>query len=286
MENRPPERDFPSMEELLTKSPLYGKGEDITNIPPERVRREIEYFQGVIDAYCVECKKSRTFKSEVRLPMDYSGGGFFISPDIDIDQALYGHEDRVFSIELSCARVPDHRIYFFFRVRKGKLIKVGQYPSLADFQLSDLDRYEGILTKEEREELGTAVGLYAHGVGIGSFVYLRRIFENLVEKAHKEAISEEAEWDEVNYINCKGMDQKIKVLKNRLPESLVENAGVYSILSMAVHSLSEDDCLDHFGAIRSGIECILDDELERREKTKRAIQMKKDIGRIKREIST
>jgi hypothetical protein len=28
------------------------------------------------------------------------------------------------------------------------------------------------------------LGLAAHGVGIGSFVYLRRIFENLIEEAH------------------------------------------------------------------------------------------------------
>ena len=39
-------------------------------------------------------------------------------------------------------------------------------------------------------EFTKAIGLAANGVGIGSFVYLRRIFENLVFQAFDEAKKE------------------------------------------------------------------------------------------------
>jgi hypothetical protein len=90
------------------------------------------------------------------------------------------HRDRTLEIELSCTRDWEHRIWFFFLVRNKTLRKVGQYPSIADFELPKLDRFKEVIDAGQRRELGRAVGLHAHGVGIGSFVYLRRIFEFLV----------------------------------------------------------------------------------------------------------
>ena len=50
---------------------------------------------------------------------------------------------------------------------------------------NDIKKYRKILGKEKYGEFGRAVGLYTHGIGIGSYVYLRRIFENLIEEAHQ-----------------------------------------------------------------------------------------------------
>jgi len=36
-------------------------------------------------------------------------------------------------------------------------------------------------------ELSTAIGLYSHGVGIGSLIYLRRVFEFLIDEAYNKA---------------------------------------------------------------------------------------------------
>ena len=146
MEDSPSKRDLSSVQELLTKKPLYT-GEDISNLPDKSIW-EIEYFQGSIDAYCVECKKPSVFKSEVPPRSDYSGqdlpafpagyGSRTSSVVSEYTVKPYAQNDRTFTIELSCTRVPDHRIWFFFRVLRGNLIKVGQHPSLADFQLADL----------------------------------------------------------------------------------------------------------------------------------------------------
>lgn len=45
------------------------------------------------------------------------------------------------------------------------------------------DAYKHVISKEDRKELGTAIGLFTSGVGAGSYVYLRRILERLIYQA-------------------------------------------------------------------------------------------------------
>ncbi len=61
--------------------------------------------------------------------------------------------------------------------------KVGQYPSVADFHIGKVHKYDKVLPKDKMRELTKAIGLAANGVGIGSFVYLRRIFQHLLFEA-------------------------------------------------------------------------------------------------------
>lgn len=70
-------------------------------------------------------------------------------------------------------------------VTSDKIIKIGQFPSVADLVILEIVKYKSVLSKQYRE-FSKAVGLFVHGIGIGSFVYLRRIIENLVyEKSVK-----------------------------------------------------------------------------------------------------
>ena len=66
---------------------------------------------------------------------------------------------------------------------------------MADIEQGTIRNYRSVLDKDHYQELNRAIGLASHGVGIGSFVYLRRIFERLVEEAHSKAITS-AGWDE------------------------------------------------------------------------------------------
>lgn len=87
---------------------------------------------------------------------------------------------------------PAHRVF----KESTEVRKIGQYPSAADLAFGSLDAaFNRELEDGWRRELGTAVGLQSHGVGIGSFVYLRRIFEALLEEAHQQALSD-SNWSE------------------------------------------------------------------------------------------
>ncbi|KDB51524.1 hypothetical protein X805_29020 [Sphaerotilus natans subsp. natans DSM 6575] len=67
------------------------------------------------------------------------------------------------------------------------------------------------------------------------------------------------------------------MLKAHLPTFLVEHPGMYSLLSKGIHELSEDECLKHFATLRLGIELILDERLEARERANKIAAAKAAI---------
>ncbi len=168
-----------------------------------------------------------------------------------------------------CQRNGRHIFAYNFLFKNSQLIKTGQYPSIADIEIPSIYKYKKLL-KRDYSDFSKAIGLHSHGVGAGSFVYLRRIFENLIEEVHiKAKINEDNEnkkpWDEDLYKDSR-MDEKIKLLKDRLPDILVENRAIYGIMSKGIHELSEDECKTLFPDVKLGIELILDEKLYEQEK--------------------
>lgn len=164
------------------------------------------------------------------------------------------------------------------------LSKVGQYPSVADFHIGQVHKYDKVLPKEKMREFTKAIGLAANGVGIGSFVYLRRIFEHLVFEAKDIAKDANPDFNEVAFTSAK-MNERIHMLSGYLPDFLVENHTIYGILSKGIHELSEDVCNNHFSILRASIEMILDEKLEvyQKEQKKKSIKqaLSKIVGDIK-----
>ena len=76
------------------------------------------------------------------------------------------------------------------------------------------------------------------------------------------------------------MDEKIKILRTYLPSTLCENSGLYSILSMGIHELSEDECNKHFVIVRSGIELILNEKLRKLEDEKNKKRIEKKLNQL------
>jgi hypothetical protein len=148
--------------------------------------------------------------------------------------------------------------------------------------LNKIGKYKKILNTEKYNELSKAIGLVSHGVGIGSFVYLRRIFEDLVEQAHQEAIKEDLLSEEA-YCRSR-MDEKIGLLKEFLPDFLFKNRILYSILSKGIHELSEEECLKYFDAVKIGIELILDEKLEKLNREAKTKEVEKLISEIHNEL--
>lgn len=175
----------------------------------------------------------------------------------------------------------EYRTYFW--LCDSTIQKVGQFPSVADLQIPQIQKYRKLLGNGRYRELTRAIGLAAHGVGIGSFVYLRRVFEGLMEQAHSVA-SQLHEFDEKKY-ELSRIEDKILLLKDFLPRFLIEHRSIYSILSKGIHELGEEECLEYFNPVRDGIELILDQkikEVERKEKERKASQtIGKIAGRLK-----
>jgi hypothetical protein len=192
--------------------------------------------------------------------------------------------NRLYQTILTCTRI-GHEAYVVFCLKQADSIqKIGQFPSVADFQIPETAKYRKLLGEQHYKEFTRGVGLAAHGVGIGSFVYLRRIFEKLIEEAHT-AAHQDAGFEEYKYRSAR-MDVKIEMLSRHLPSFLVENKSIYGILSKGIHELTEAECLGWFGPVRLGIELILDEKFEEAEKRKKVRQAQAEIRKISQQIKS
>jgi hypothetical protein len=123
--------------------------------------------------------------------------------------------------------------------------------------------------------------LAAHGIGAGSLVYLRRVFEGILEK-HRKA-SEEA-GDLIADYKDMHVDERIKALEARLPSILVENRKVYGILSKGVHELDEAMCLELFPIVSDAIFMILHKDEEAAADLQRQAELKKRLDDVARKL--
>lgn len=254
--------EYPSPEDILINFPLYKvveySKEDLA------IGGQLYFFDGTIDSFCPECNKHTIFwrRWNYRRPdtTDYKSW---------VDKGE-------FSIVLACSRNYKHQLKFIFKATGNKIQKIGQTPSLATIHSKDLQKYRKVVPREYLKELNMAYGLASHGVGVGSFIYLRRVFELLVEDA-RELASKDEGWVQKLYVESR-MKEKIILLSKFLPSFLVENAGIYSILSKGIHELSEKECLDYFPLMKTGIELILEEKVEEDLKKTRLFEAKKAIN--------
>lgn len=227
-------------------------------------------YNGTIDAYCIWCDKESVFDTD-----EYLGGETRYQNESQAEAWIKRGSafDRVVH---SCSRNNNHKYYAYYFKTKSSFRKIGQWPSAADFQIPQSEKYRKILGDEQYKELVRGIGLSAHGVGIGAFVYLRRVFENLIEEAHLIAKENDTTFPDEDYTKAR-MDEKIRLLKDHLPEFLVENRILYAILSKGVHELTEDGCLEYFETVRIGIEQILDEKILQKEKAEKAEKARQAI---------
>ncbi len=162
---------FPTPQEFMLLVPLYN--EYHISEPVKKAAAELRYFEGTLDCFCVECGNVSVFsyKSDAKRN-PYS---------------MYEVPDGIFGMSFDCTRNGMHKLLFIFQVKNQQISKIGQTPSLADIQHYNIKRYSKSLGKEKFKEFTKAIGLSSHGVGVGSFVYLRRIFEALIEESHEKA---------------------------------------------------------------------------------------------------
>lgn len=246
-----------------------------------------------LDCFCGKCGRLTTFNSknslketleEIYLAFKASQTFNRLSDEWEYDfNAFFPVLRKIefFHRSFYCPREPNdktHDVTIIFRVTEDNLTKIGQFPQLADLENTHLKKYIE-LDKEIFKELNRATGLHSHGIGVGSFVYLRRIIEKfIVYPEIEELIANEIFTKEHVYsLDFKG---KVSLAKDNLPTILVENPRIYSILSKGIHTLSEQECLEIFQPLLLAIEMILDERLEKIERDKKIRRMQKDLNRI------
>lgn len=267
--------------EFLQKSGLY----DEIEITKDNIFHLIDLIDGKakIDEFCPSCKEKRVFEAKpiifykylerenLHVPSSLAEELEFLQ-QIGISKTITKEDGssislwnwsnwqieedcRLMVFRFSCSMDESHKLDYVVLTDGYKFKKVGQFPSVADLSFPELKEYNKILSKDDLKEFKRAIGLHAQGIGVGSYVYLRRIFERIIDTAKGRAISE-GTIDEQTYKDSR-VDERIKMLANYLPKALVDNPVFYGIVSKGIHELSEEDCILYFPVLKDFIFMIL-----------------------------
>ena len=189
-----------------------------------------------IIGYCPECGSISTFRA---IPVtfyreDFRGDvvnhklGAYIRyrhPAHSWSQAV---EEELNCIRISyvCGMDDSHRIEYVLKANATSVCKIGQYPTFADLS----NQYKKVISSSALSEMRSALGLYAHGVGAGSYVYLRRVYEQIIDSAKDKAIADKTITQE--QYNTIHVDQRIKMLRAYLPSEMVDKNDIRACVEL------------------------------------------------------
>lgn len=264
-----------TFEDLIIKTGLYEEIPINSTTNKDLLIFFNNNFGTNIDMHCIHCKKDSTFHLQKK-PTQLR------NPKTEIDDVEwfldYHYAGRgAYNLTFNCSRDTNHKYVFAIQFNETSVFKIGQFPAVASLEKNAIGKYKKLLNGDY-ENLNRAIGLRSHGIGAGSYVYLRRIFENLIEEIHQDA-KESLDWDEDKYIQSR-MKEKIKLLEHKLPRILVETPELYGILSKGIHELSEEQCLEFFPVTKYAIELILDEKLVMLEKENKMKELKTSLSSI------
>ncbi|MDE6004153.1 MAG: hypothetical protein K2G88_02055 [Oscillospiraceae bacterium] len=176
------------------------------------------------------------------------------------------HRNQPFFIDYLFFCTGCKRIHYYTLMFKGNTVtKIGQYPSFASKEKLELKKYKKLnIVKKYYIELMHSVDAYSQHMGIAAFVYLRRIYEHIVETEYSKLSmekNEKASFDE----KMKAVDKEIHII----PEALAsQKSKIYSVLSKGIHEYDEDECYEMYPVIRNVILFILNRYLAQKEEQK------------------
>lgn len=207
---------------------------------------------GTFDMYCTTCSRDTPFHVGL-IAVANRGGG---------NHRFVGTPPSTFAVRAVCSRQP--HFYDFVFVRRGDdVVKIGQLPSVGDISQAELKDVDKSLDKLDRKELGTALGLFAHDAASGAFVYLRRVFERMIYRAHDRYAEKNGKIEGFSTLR---MDEKIAAIAGELPERVVQYKKVFSVLSAGIHELTDEQCQGLFPVVKAVVFQMLEQEEHKRRK--------------------
>lgn len=254
------------LENILQKEPPYKKIEfDVS-----WYNKFINISDIAVSMFCENCDAERVFTTNI-----YNSARSLFGDDVI---RLHGGgtvtyhgktpslEDRIqgksyfFNIEVNCAKCGKTH-YFSLLFNENSVVKIGQYPSFVSQEVQGVRKYKNLISKYY-PELTRSINAYSQGMGVASFVYLRRILEHLVEKRFTGDTT----------LKFSEKLQAVEKVERIIPQELepIKNQ-IYSILSKGVHEYEENECLELYLAVKFVIERILDVELEKKNNQNKAL---------------
>lgn len=178
---------------------------------------------------------------------------------------------------ISCNNNPTHlySLNLLVRVQKDKLIvtKVGQYPTMLSVKGFDFDKYKKQLKRYDAyEDYKNADLSMANNFHAGAYTYLRRVYEkqlNYYVEKDKPVLTDNR------------TETKIKAVKSNFDPRIHEHLNnLYSILSIGIHELDEEESKDYYEYLKAMIDMQLQYEKAKDEEDKQTKSLSTKISNI------
>lgn len=272
-------KTLPTIDEFYLNTSLYDKF-SITN-DDKKIVFNLVYYRGIIDCYCPSCGQVSVFQADDNRPTQRHIAHQIDVPVITPEEWRINIEINTFQVKkiFRCVRDDKHELIYYTNISKGVLQKIGQIPSIADLNSFGITKFKKILGNDLYAEFNRGIGLFSHGVGVGSFVYLRRIIENFIIKPAYDSAKQSTGWNDEEFQKLR-VTERIKKLQDYLPEFLVQNSMLYSIVSKGIHELTEDECNEYFPVLRECMEYVLTEIQAQKETEEKKKLLTKKIGDI------
>lgn len=242
-----------------------------------------------MDYYCDDCDKSKTFMQNrlksVATTSKYNGLESLNMFKLTMEEDKIKYSDSLYSSttsnelylfsnmnlyifkEFKCPSC-EKRIVMIFDYDGKSIKKIYQSYQNTLINEDEMKRFKKLKLLDENDilELSKANKCKTLGMSIASFVYLRRVFENMLDKIYnreKEKIKLEKTKVEFSSLPIK---EKVSLLKAYLPTLLNEKSSnakygeLYKILSEGIHNLDEKTCDSLFNFLIELILLILEKE--------------------------
>lgn len=188
---------------------------------------------------------------------------------------LYNGQIWYIEYSLHCTNNNEHKYFMVISVElnDGKFVvrKIGQNPSMLTVKGYDFDKYKSILQKiKAYDDYKKADLSYADHFYVGAYAYLRRIFEKVVNKYLEDKNDKKLH-----------MDEKIDKIKDKFDpriKDLLKN--LYSILSVSIHELDEEESKEYYQYLKAIIDIQLEFEYTELEKEKQSNDLKSVLSKI------
>ena len=210
-----------------------------------------------VDFYCPACKKESTFQGILSPDTQNSIASEMMAiKSFGIASGFWSQ--TIFSKQLECPRA-GHKATFYFQVEEGKLVKVGQYPSIADIHYGERLAFSEALGEARTREIDKAVELASEGKGLGAITYLKKLIDSLLHDFDQD--------NGVSAILGASMDyqQKMAALSaqkvNSIPDFLVHHPEFYAVLNTDLQTLTEEECLTSFEGLKTVVFFLADQKV-------------------------
>lgn len=240
-----------------------------------------------MDFYCDNCDKSKTFMQNSLKPVattfKFNGLESLNLFNLKMEKEKITYCESSYSSATELYLFSDMNMYIFKGFKcpncENKIVMIFDYDGKSIKKIyqssqntlineDEMKRFKKLKLLDESDilELEKANKCKNLGMSIASFVYLRRIFENMLDKIYNREKSKiKLEKKEVPFSNLP-IKEKVSLLKAYLPTLLNQQSSnakygeLYKILSEGIHNLDEKTCDSLFDFLTELILLILEKE--------------------------